>query len=221
MPDFIPVRTERLFNRKNLYSEITWNDLRTAIAAFRARMETWYIRPAQKLLASSGHYSFSVVALARMLVDTLAQYTHNLAESKGGRFIDVLIAHDTIYATSIVPGIQYTFRGTTKQLINYAQAIWVCYRCGILHESHVMLCGVISGGQSRVIQQQPGLTRYANNTPCPTLILDPSKFLVSVESLFDRYIHRLRNSDRANNQLRRNFAAKFERSFGVPVPNTL
>lgn len=220
MSDFIPVQHERLFHRNALYSDIDWTDLSAVISAFRTRMENWYIRPAQKLRASSGHYSFSVVALTCMLVDTLAQYRYNLAESRGQRFQQILREHDPIFQTAINPPIDYHFRSEARQITDYAMAIWVCYRCGILHESHVMLCGAISG-ESRIMQQRAGVTLYPDGNPCPTLVLDPRRFLISVESLFDNYIRLLRAPQAANHERRRNFAAKFERSFGVPVPNVL
>jgi hypothetical protein len=49
MPDFQPVQQQRLFNRNTLYSDIDWTDLRAVIRGFRARIENWYLRPAQKL----------------------------------------------------------------------------------------------------------------------------------------------------------------------------
>jgi hypothetical protein len=155
-----------------------------------------------------------------MLVDTVAQYSYGLPASSGARFEQILREHDPIYATAITPVIQYQYRGSTHQLQDYAAAVWACFRCCILHESHVMLCGVISG-HAPIMQQQDGLTRYANGNPCPTLVLDPGKFLTSVETLFDHYISRLRNPHQSNDRLRRDFAKKFRQSFGVSIPSTL
>ena len=188
MPDFVPVANKRLFHRNAHYSDINRKDLSDVIDAFRARIVNWYIRPAQKLRASSGHYSFNVVALTCMLVDTLAQYRYDLPQSNGPRFQD----HAAIYQTLINPPIKYQFGGASRQITDYAMAVWVCYRCGILHESNVMLCGVISG-ERRIMQQKPGqwsTMSYAGASPGPSA-------------------------------LRAHFASKFERSFGIPVPKIL
>src|SRR5207249_3015432 len=122
-----------------------------------ARIENWYIKPSQKLRAASGHYSFTVVALTCVLIDTIAQYRYNIAQSDGFRFQELLREHAAVYHTAINPPITYHFRGQVRHLGNYAQAIWVCYRCGVLHESHVMLCAAIAG-QRRIIHQRAGLT---------------------------------------------------------------
>ena len=187
MPDFVPVANKRLFHRNATTQTLTGRICPMSSMLF-ARIVNWYIRPAQKLRASSGHYSFNVVALTCMLVDTLAQYRYDLPQSNGPRFQD----HAAIYQTLINPPIKYQFGGASRQITDYAMAVWVCYRCGILHESHVMLCGVISG-ERRIMQQKPGqwsTMSYAGASPGPSA-------------------------------LRAHFASKFERSFGIPVPKIL
>jgi hypothetical protein len=93
--------------------------------------------------------------------------------------------------------------------------LWNCFRCGILHEAHVLLYGRLDAVQGVFELALAGYTTYADTgQPCPTLNLNPGPFADEVIAAFKTFIKELKPT---NSPLRANFKKKFLVSYGIDI----
>ena len=78
-----PVQNERWFSPGVLYSAVNWSKFDEIVTAFEGRIRTWHIDSIDALQTDTGVDSFSIMALACLLTDTLSQYhAEELASSR-------------------------------------------------------------------------------------------------------------------------------------------
>lgn len=239
MPFYIPVQNARAFRRTTPYDQIRWNDFREVVNAFHGRIDDWYILPTKELInhKEGGHYAFAIMALNCLLIDTLSQYYYGndpspterangqkgSLESSGAKFKDFLVErlkHRTGPLPAPIKQPVTSKNPKGKPLVTYEDALWSGFRCGILHQAHIPLYGVLYGIQNVLDCQPAGVTKYSDGTDCPTVICFPQRLFDELETAFIKYLDDLLNPDLAYKDLRQRFKAKFEDSFGVTI-NTM
>jgi hypothetical protein len=234
-PWYQPVRADRVLNRSQRYDAVEWNNETLAIEGFRLQLDHFYITPAKRLLEEEDGL-FMSVALTCILIDTLAQYEAPALHSNKSVFMSWLKKHvptakDKLTVDTpngqLAVSIDYPDKNDRILKINdYAAAVYYGYRCGILHEAHpYMFCGI--AGQYRAIKEQhtifkcrSGLTRYQDGSPCPTVVLNPSKLLDAILNRFKEYFELLNKPESEESKLLLvNFKRKFLWSHGIEIGN--
>jgi hypothetical protein len=210
-----PLKDKRFFTHDTRYDEVDWNDENAAIKKFKAQLEGWYIDPIESLIAASRHYGFTVIALTCVLIDTLAQYYFGEEKSSQKAFKDFLKDHvggpfDDKLPTPVLD---------KSPVEDYADVIYQAFRCGILHEAHVSLYGVVADHADLVEYHPTGITRYVNESDCPTIVINPESFFREIKSAFENYFQKLNDRDPQWDNLRRNLKAKFLVSYGIDIGN--
>lgn len=209
-----PVQTDdRHFSREIVYTAIDWTKLTSIVPAFRARIEEWYIVPANTL-AADWHNAFSVAALDCLLIDTLAQFEKGIPQSDRETFIDYVKRTLPQFAATLPSNIR---RNGRADITTPAEALYFGFRCAILHEAHIPPYCQILGESNIVRAESTGKTKYADGTDCCAVVLDPMFLLKALETNFNQYIENLLNSTTQHDQLRANFKKKFKASFGIDI----
>ena len=201
-----------------MYSEVDWNNESTAIKKFKEQLEGWYIAPIESLIKTSPDYGFAVIALTCVLIDTLAQYVAGAEESSEGEFKAFLEGNFPEWGRTFPTRIDYWFKGKERHVENFSDAIYRAFRCGILHEAHISLYGLVAPVYP--IQYDPkGIALYVNGADCPSVAIDPEGFFHKIKGAFEEYFDKLNNPDPQWNGLRANFKRKFLVSYGIDIGN--
>ncbi len=217
---YIPVKENRLFTHDTTYDCINWNDFDTVVDAFDARINEWYLRPIETLLKASVHFGFPVVGLTCLLVDTLSQYFYGKLESSATTFKDFVRANLPSFATPLPQAISVPqILGVDKTIVDFAEALYYGFRCGILHEANVTQYGMIVGQDTAIKSVPSGYTKYVDTRDCPSIILDPRCFVTEVDFFYMDYITNLKDSSAQFDTLRSNFREKFAWNFGIDIGN--
>jgi hypothetical protein len=217
--NYKPVKTKRFFTPDTRYSDIDWNNESVVVDKFQEQLSGWYINPIKALITASAHFGFPVIALTCTLVDTLSQYYFGSERSSQRVFKDFLTIHFPDFAKPFPTPILVD---PTKNLYaeNYADAIYGAFRCGIVHEAHVSLYGVVAGHTEAVEYiENDSPTLYVDGTVCPSVVLNPEKFFAKIEAVFEQYFDILRNPDPQHDPVRKNFKKKFLASYGIDIGN--
>jgi hypothetical protein len=215
-----PVKDQRFFKPDTKYDEINWNDESTVIQQFKEQLEGWYIEPIECLINASPHYGFTVIALTCVLIDTLAQYFAGAEESSENRFKDFFKHYLPDFGKTFPTAIEYSYKGQSRPVEDPADAIYRAFRCGILHEAHVSLYGVVAGHAKLLEYHSAGITRYVDGTDCPTVVIHPQEFFEKIKAdVFEAYFTELSDPDPHYANLRDNFKNKFLVSYGIDVGN--
>ena len=216
-----PVLEKRVLNGSERYSIVEWHVRKKAVEGFKNQLLNFYITPTKRLLDWDDGL-FMAVALTCVLVDTLAQYEKGSPHSNKKEFLEWLRTHISGCANPLPVPI----RIPKGEIGDYAEAVYFAYRCGLLHEAHPhMYCGI--AGQYRAIKEQEtiftfhahGLTRYGDGTDCPTVVIDPTRFLRAVLERFNTYFAILVSDSPTHEEmhLRSKFDQKFFWSHGIRI----
>lgn len=209
------------------YDQIDWNNFGEVIYAFHGRIDDWYILPAKELInhKDGGHYAFAVMALNCLLIDMMSQFYYGTLTSSGKRFKDFVRDRIPTLAGNLPVQINQPvspYNNTGAPLSTYEEVLYTGFRCGILHQAHVPLYGVLYGVHGPFDFQNNGVTQYAGGGDCPTVICHPRKVFEEIETAFLQYLlDELLNPDPKFNHLRQHFKVKFEDSFGVTINTTI
>ena len=226
MPFYTPVQNARAFRRMTRYDQINWNDFTAVVDAFHGRIDDWYILPTKELInhKDGGHYAFAVMALNCLLIDTMSQFYYGLLTSSGKKFKDFVRDRIPKLAGNLPTQINQPVSPHNHNgdpLSTYEEVLYTGFRCGILHQAHVPLYGVLSGVPTPFAFQNNGTTQYAAGPDCPSVICHPRKVFEEVETALLQYLDDLLNPDPKFNGLRQHFKTKFEDSFGVTINTTI
>ena len=226
MPFYTPVQNARAFRRMTRYDQIKWNDFRAVVDAFHGRIDDWYILPTKELInhKDGGHYAFAVMALNCLLIDTMSQFYYGLLTSSGKKFKNFVRDRIPKLAGNLPVQINQPVSPHNKNgdpLSTYEEVLYTGFRCGILHQAHAPLYGVLSGVPTPFAFQNNGTTQYATGPDCPSVICHTRKVFEEVETAFLQYLDDLLNPDPQFNNQRQHFKVKFEDSFGVTINTTI
>jgi hypothetical protein len=221
-----PVRTERYFHSCARYSEIDWQDFRAVVEAFRLMIREWYLAPADELRKTWDH-AFSLMAINCLLIDALSQYYYGKRESSQTFFKRFARTRLPAFRAKLPEPIRQPQprrkKGAkksrrAKDLETYADVLYVAFRCGILHEAHVLLCGGLAGLGGKLCDVDPDIcTMYRDGSDCPSVRMDPAVIYDDLKKVIDRYLADLVDPAPAKEVRRRYFKHKFKASFGIDL----
>lgn len=230
---FVPNRSKRLFASGLKYSEIEWRSLKSVLDAFRARIDQWYMDPIRLLRSQKGqHGAFAALGITCLLIDALCQYDNGKPTSNRTLFLKYVRDRLPKYVRKINPPIRLpkvnsqwceyetTSAGKliTRNIGCVSEALYSVFRCGILHEAHVPICGVISGLKVRRFSiRSSSLATYSDNgSACPVVLIDPWKLFDDVEASFYDLLQRV-ESAAPQAPVRTRFNRKFQSAFGIDI----
>ncbi len=210
---------DRAFALKTHYKDLDPSDFNAIVKAFALRIKSWYFLQAKEIKDKIPYQGFVITQITCTLIDVISQFTYNLQESDGRYYKKFLTRYIPEFRERIRPPIvSYTYLKARKrwervELDDFADAFWHGFRCGVVHSAMILDYGRISDeaivGTGRVIS----LRQWGNGER--EVAVNPFALIARLESIFESYIQDLLNPNRR--QLRRNFARKFLRSFGVKV----
>lgn len=227
-----PVQSKRFFSRGIKYSDIDWTDFRRIVAAFKERIEDWYIRPAEEPRRASWDFSFALMVIDCLLIDTLSQFHYGQNSSSRGTFKKYIRRRLPDFRAKLPTPIQKRperrkrrkARTTPLAPLNpryyktFADILYHCFRCGILHDAHITLCGGLAGLGGKLVDIDPDVcTKYRDGSDCPTVRMDPTVIFDEVKKLFNDYIATLLDPDSKNDVRRSKFKKKFKYSIGIDI----
>lgn len=212
-------RASRFFSSTRLYSDIDWQTLDQIVDAFGRRIREWYVEPATALAANI-HFAFSVMALNCMLIDTVSQFVEGQNSSSRTafkEFIRTRLRKD--YSQSLPTPIIHHEGNRTDTLKDVADVLYHGFRCGIVHQAHVLpYGGVVPHREPPVDFVSSGPVEYAvSGAPCPYVVVAPITLLADVSRALDNYLDSLHDRDAGYDPLRANFKRKFSNSFGIDI----
>ncbi len=210
-----PENKNRFFGRGVRYTNIKWSDFGQVVQQFRSRIHEWYLKPGDELQNASWDYSFTLMAIDCLLIDTLSQYWSGNKKSSQALFKRYVAEKIPDLAANLPTPIN---QPNGAQLTTFADVLYVGFRCGILHEAHVSLFGGLAGLGGKLCDVDTDIcTRYQDNSVCPTVRMDPTAIFSKLKSLFHEYMNELLDPHRSKNQLRSKFKKKFKQSFGIDL----
>ena len=233
-----PVQSERFFSAGVKYDAINWNDFKQVVAAFKTRIEDWYIRPAGELRKASWDYSFALMAINCLLIDALSQFHYGKVTGTRGIFKKYVRKKLPAFRATLPQKIQerptrrkHRKSAATKPKLkpqkpeyfeDFADVLYHCFRCGILHEAHIAGCGGLAGLNGKMVDVDPDVcTRYRDGSDCPTVRMDPTAIFDEVRKLFDQYLNDLVDPNPKLDPRRRKFKRKFTDCIGVNIKNSV
>ena len=226
-----PVRNQRFFHSRQLYSEIDWQDFRAVVDAFRKKLHEWYLAPAEMLRPNWDH-AFALMAMNCLLIDALSQYYYGKRASARSAFKKFACQKLPEFRRKLPkpiqenPGRRKRRKASTPRLRpvkprllkTFADVLYVAFRCGILHEAHVSLCGGLAGLGGKMCDVDPDIcTNYRDRSPCPTVRMDPHAIYDELKKVIDQYLADLADPDPKQDVRRRHFKHKFKASFGIDL----
>ncbi len=222
-----PVRNQRFFAPGVLYDTVDWEDFPSIVDAFKKRIDNWYFNPGEVLKNANWNYSFALMAINCLLVDALSQFYYGEFESSRGTFKKFARQQFPAFREKLSIEIQQKPERKTKNkrrtsrkkpLKTYAEVLYHCFRCGILHEAHITVCGGIAGLDGKMVDTDPNIcTKYRNGDDCPTVRMDPTVIFAEIKTFFDEYVTMLLDPDKKFAVRRRKFRRKFADSIGVDI----
>lgn len=193
-------KNEKMFSPKYKFSQIDPNNFTDLIEKFEDRMNGWYFNPANILLKNK-HTGFPVMAIACIIVDTLAGYFKGLErDTEESDFIEFLREKIPELHTELPLECQNKYPNLRKK--DYAYAIYKAFRCGILHEARIKHYGAIS-------EENVELIKY--DAKSGWILINPRNLVAKLEEVFNEYIKNLKNGENA--QLVKNFKKRFYHLF--------
>lgn len=232
-----PVLDKRYFHSGELYSTIDWRDFRAVVAAFTAKINGWYLEPG-RLLRPNWDHAFTLMTIDCLLIDSLSQYYYGALTSKQRTFKQfarksfpafrrrlpqiILAPAPRREKRKRKPGKPLSRRPRKQphRLETFSDVLYVGFRCGILHEAHVMLCGGMAGLPDLCDIDTDICTLYRNGTPCPTVRMDPGRIFDAIETVFLEYVSDLVDPAPAHDVRRKHFKKKFRSSFGIDLESS-
>jgi hypothetical protein len=226
MPFYTPIQNTRAFRRSTPYDQINWNNFGEVIDAFHGRIDDWYILPIKELInhKDGGHYAFAVMALNCLLIDMMSQFYYGTLTSSKNKFMNFVHDRTPKLAGNLPIQINQPKSFHNKNgdpLTKYEDVLYTGFRCGILHQAHVPLYGVLYGAPGPFDFKKDGVTQYSNGADCPTVICHPSEVFKEIETAFLQYLDELLDPNPKFSNLRQHFKIKFEDSFGVTINTTI
>ena len=160
------------------------------IDIFEDQVQGWLLDQAKVLAAAGQNAGFSILTLLLTYVEGIACFLEGMtSKNQSGRFFQI--------------GLEAIFPELTTQTAQaFHDEFYAQVRCGLLHEAMTRGKVQITRGASHAIRA----TLDASGTPA-LIVLEPWRFLESVEAHFRAYTARLR--DPAEGDLRRKFETWF------------
>lgn len=226
-----PVKSERYFYAKTKYDAIDWHDFRAVVEAFRLKLREWHLAPAEELRKCWDH-SFSLMAINCLLIDTMSQYYYGSRQSGQQQFKRFARLKFPAFRQKLPERIRQSLaprerrkspkkprpRRKPRHFETFADVLYVAFRCGILHEAHVEMCGGLAGLGGKLCDVDPDIcTTYRDGSACPTVRMDPTAIYDELKTVIDQYLADLVNPDVRHDFRRRNFKHKFKASFGINI----
>lgn len=204
------------------YSDIDWTQLGDIVAAFKARLQWYYLDAADALRNPRRQFDHVIMAICCLLIDTLSQFHYGRSSGNRSDFIGFLAIYIPAAHAPLAMNIRHQNDPAQglKTVSRLSDALYRGFRCGILHEANIFPYGALNTGALTTFEPA-GLSEYDGTVvpvgPCPTVRIDPWVLCDSVRVALDDYCNQVLNPAVVYNLLRDNFRAKFRWSFGVDI----
>lgn len=213
---------EREMNGGAFFSDVEWASLGGIIAAFKDRLQWYYLDAATVLRRNTRQFDHVIMGISCLLIDTLSQFHFGRPSGTRTDFIGFLREYiprlDVLLPASIS---HQNDHGREPAIVTrYSEALYRGVRCGILHDANVLPYVALST-DANLGFEAVGLSEYDGTVkavgPCPTIRFNSWVLCDWVRAALDSYCARLQDPAVAFDLLRDNFKDKFKWSFGVDI----
>jgi hypothetical protein len=211
---FKPVQNARMFTHTKHYSDIDWTNINAVYDAFEEQITDWYLSPMHEL-EKDPRAGFPRVGLGCFVIDTVSQYS--LGKPRGTRDLFKELIQNEMGALNIpiTPPIQtLDDKGRDLDIAGTSEAIYVGFRCGILHKAHSEIWCCVDGSLG-VVSVVPDITQDDQGKNVNTVVVNPKEFGMAVDDMFKRYMAALRTGSGFNNVIATELPGKFKTSFAA------
>lgn len=210
---------EKAFNNRFHYVDLYLSKFDDLVLKFEDRIKYWYLKPVRDLIKKKiESNSFLIIQTVCVIIDLLSQYWYGSPSSDHNKYKEFLKIIRPSFKSKIIPSLKYYQWDSSKKvwkeklIADYAEAFYIIFRCGLLHNAMIMDCGRISG--KNIVKKSVKLRKWKHGTKKGREIaINPILLLNSLERFFATYIKKLLNPK--EEIIRENFAKKFEYDFGV------
>ena len=210
----VVVNPSRTFAPHTHYQDLAGKSFEEVVKLFASRVQAWYLD--QVLCREGGDDGFLRTTMSCVVLDLLSQYYFDLPNSQESGFRQFLREKIPQFNQRIDPEIQSsTYRNgewRVEPIDSLDKAFWHGFRCGIIHNGMILEYGRVS--TSRIAPEIIQL-REREDKNGTEVAVNPILLLERVNQLFQDYIRQLLSP--SETELRKKFAAKFERDFGVAL----
>ena len=206
------INPSRAFAPQTLYKDLVGKSFEEVVKIFASRVQTWYLD--QVLHREGGDDGFLRTTMSCIVLDLLSQYYFDLPNSQESGFRQFLREKIPQFNQRIDPAIQSsTYRNGewwVEPIHSLDKAFWHGFRCGIIHNGMILEYGRISTPRiaPEIVQLRDRDDKHGTE-----VAVNPVLLLERVNQLFQDYMRQLLSP--SETELRKKFAAKFERDFGV------
>ncbi len=210
----VVVNPSRVFAPDTHYQNLAGKSFEEVVKIFSRRVQVWYLDQALRCKGRDG--GFLRTTMSCIVLDLLSQYYFDLQNSQETGFRKFLLEKIPQFNQPIDPKIQSsTYRKgewCVEQIDSLDKAFWHGFRCGIIHNGMILEYGRISASEvaPKIVQ-----LREREDKNGTEVAVNPALLLERINQLFQEYIRQLLGP--SETELRKKFAAKFERDFGVAL----
>lgn len=185
------------------------------VEIFRSRVQIWFFDTMKPPMESSTASNFLLIATSCILIDLFSQYRYGMAYSTRKSYIEFIKEWLSDYNQLIDPPIESChYNACSKKwekdkIKSVAEAIYHCFRCGVLHSARIMEYGRINRKfEKAVIKVLPWGGDYKKE-----INIHAPAFFLKLEEVFDKYIKILK--DESCEEYKINFLKRFNFEYGI------
>ncbi len=182
---------------------------------FSSRIQVWFFDTMKPLIEATTASNFLLISTSCILIDLFSQYRYGRAYSTRQSYIEFIEKHFSEYNHSIDPPIiSCHYNACSKKwekdkIKSVAEAIYHCFRCGVLHSARIMEYGRINREfEEEVIR----ILQWGQSNKKEINIHAPAFFL-KLEKVFHHYINILKNE--SDEEYKINFLRRFNFEYGI------
>jgi len=219
------VNPNRHINRNTLMSNLNGKSFEEIIDVFNKRVYDFYFKLGDHIVAQKHpHFDFVLMIISVVTIDLLSQYENNLDSSGGKHFRAYIRVHIPEFNKKFINKgtLEFFFKDrkkrvhwsepvNSKYLNDYADAFYLGFRNGIVHNAMILPFGRINWSPKNIVQEE--LWDKKNNKI--EIIIHPQNLYHKIKLIFNDYIKRLKNPKET--KLRDKFREKFLRDFGWSI----
>lgn len=207
---------------KDITSNIDWWNFDEVLEAFRRRIKSWYLDPADILIEEMPGKEFIITNIGCILVDTISQFRTGSEAHDPTVFKKFTEEHFEDFGTDLPRTIPSDLVvASTHEVDTVSEAFYSGFRCGLAHSGTILAFGGHSldtdGKLHEVWFDRNDPMRYCydreHDEKYPFVVINPVQLIEELKVAIDEYILELQEAGDSS-ILRENFARKLQFDFG-------
>ena len=195
------------------HGELKGKSYLEVVKFFEKRFSGWYFNAAESIHEKTKDYNFSIVIFCCIIIDSLSQYMFGEPCATRTTFKNFCRKHLEKYNHTLKPPIvtcRYKEpKWIKEEITDMADALYHCFRCGLLHSGRVLEYGRINETYPdeiiKIVEWGAGNKEIHIHT---------TGLLKELKKIFKEYIEDLQSGEK---ELKRNFIKKMKIEYGLKL----